>query len=105
MPPEEFHDLLGVTACSLQSGDAVQKFSWCDTPKRAGPNFVRLPYTEECLSMDGTEIPFGSFGCLAAYGTIHDDSVLLDHPVYFHAFIPEGLKSELCLRVRGLRPR
>src|SRR5712664_908282 len=90
---EEFHDLLGVPACSLQSGDAAQKFSWCDTAKRAGPNFVSLPYTEECLSMDGTEIPFGSFGGVPAYRTIHDDCVFLDHRLYFHASISGKSKS------------
>lgn len=54
--------------------------------------------------MNGTEIPFGFFGGLPAYGTIQDDCVFLDHPLYFHAFIPGKSKSELCLRVRGLPP-
>jgi hypothetical protein len=45
--------------------------------------------------MGCTEILFGLFGGLPAYGTIHDDCVFLDHPLYFHAFIPESPKSEL----------
>src|SRR5712664_2857051 len=102
---EEFHYLLGVPACSLQSGDAVQKVSRCDTAKRSRPNFVRLPYTEECSSMDETEIRLGLFGAFTAHGTIHDACVFLDHRLYFHAFIPESPSRELCLRIRGLRPR
>ena len=87
---EEFHDLLGIPACSFQLGDAVEKVSLCDTAKRARPNLVRLPYTEECSSMDGTEIPLDLFGGLPAYGTIHNDCVFVDRPLYFHASIPES---------------
>ncbi len=46
--------------------------------------------------MTGTEIPFGLFDGLRGYGTIHDDYVLLDHPLYFHAFIPENPSRKLC---------
>src|SRR5467141_3292169 len=80
---EEFYNLPSVHAGSFQSGDMVQKVSGCDTAERSRPNFVRLPYTEECSSMDETEIRLDMFGGLTAYGTIHDDCVFLDHPLYF----------------------
>ena len=101
---EEFHDLPGVSACSFQSGDAVQKVGWCDTAKRSRPNFVRLLYTEECSSMYGTEIPLGLFGGLPAYGTIHDDCVRVDHPLYFHAFIPESPSRNCACGFEGSAP-
>src|SRR2546429_2969247 len=104
MLPEEFHDLLGVPARSFQFGDAVQKVSWRDTAKRTRPNFVRLPYTEECSSMGCTEILFGLFGGLPAYGTIHDDCVFLDHPLYFHAFIPESPSRNCACGFEGSAP-
>ena len=87
---KEFYDLLGVSACSFQSGDAVQKVSWADAAKRSCPNFVCLPYVEECSIMDGTETLLGSFGGLLAVGTIHDDCVSLSYPLYFHAFASES---------------
>src|SRR5467141_1107813 len=101
---EEFYNLPSVHAGSFQSGDAVQKVSRCDTAKRSRPNFVRLPYTEECSSMDETEIRLGLFSAFTAYGTIHDVCVFLDHRLYFHAFIPETPSRNCACGFEGSAP-
>src|SRR5467141_5124148 len=101
---EEFYNLPSVHAGSFQSGDMVQKVSGCDTAERSRPNFVRLPYTEECSSMDETEIRLGLFGGLTAYGTIHDDCVFLDHPLYFHASIQESPNRNCSSGFEGSAP-
>ena len=90
MLSKEFYDLLGVSPCSFQSGDAVQKVSWTDAAKRSCPNFVCLPYIAECSILDGTETLLGSFGDPLAVGTIHDDCVSLSYPLYFHTFASES---------------
>jgi hypothetical protein len=54
--------------------------------------------------MDGTEIPFGLFGGLPAYGTIHDDCVFFSHPLYFPAFIPERPSRNCACGFEGLSP-
>jgi hypothetical protein len=53
--------------------------------------------------MDRTETPFGLFGSLPAYGTIHDDCVFLDHALYFHAFIPESPSGDCACGFEGPR--
>jgi len=55
--------------------------------------------------MDGTEIPFCLSGGLPAYGTIHDDCVFPDDPLYFHAFTPESPSGNRACRLEGPAPR
>ncbi len=66
---EEFHNPLGVSACSFQSGDAVEEVGLCNAAERVSPGFVCLPYAFERTSMGGAEIRPVGFAGLTADGT------------------------------------
>ena len=74
---EEFHNPLGVSACSFQSGDAVEEVGLCNAAERVSPGFVCLPYAFERTSMGGAEIRPVGFAGLTADGTGHGGCMFL----------------------------